>query len=58
MDAVEYIKAKKRVCNIFSKCKDCPLGKFKDGNCGEDNNAEAAVAALEKWLKENPEEEE
>jgi len=57
MDAVKYIKARKRACNKFSKCRDCPLGKFTDGNCGEDNNVEQAVEALEKWTKENPEEE-
>lgn len=57
MDAVEYIKAKRKACNTYSKCEACPLGIFPDGNCGEEGYEEVAVKVLEKWLKDNPEEE-
>ena len=57
MDAVEYIKAKKKACDTYSKCEACPLGNFPDGNCGEEGYEEQAVKALEKCLKENTDEE-
>ena len=50
MDAVEYLKARKRMCKALS-CDSCPICE----NCG---NAEIdplkAVEAVDQWAKEHP----
>lgn len=55
MDAINYIKAKGRMCESFnsSDClKNCPL----HGLCScEDADPETAVAVVKKWAKAHPE---
>jgi len=53
MDAVEYLKAKSRICKLGG-CGACILGKFDDGNCGTYDFPEQVVEIVEKWSKEHP----
>ena len=61
MDAVEYLKETKRMCDTVGDCRECPL---KSSNTvipcklvrdnWELTNPEKIVAIVEKWAKENP----
>lgn len=60
MDAVEYTKTLRRLCERQANCPECPLHE----NCEEDNygycngNAseyvEKSVHIVEQWAKDNP----
>lgn len=59
MDAVKYLKEKRRMCGEVGVCRDCPLNELKatDGmSCYEaiNNNPEEAVSIVEQWSKEHP----
>lgn len=64
MDAVEFVKGKARMTNACSmNCFDCPLSQNKNDKnvlCGilQRDYPEYTVEIVEKWSKENPEEEE
>lgn len=52
MDAVEFLKAKDRICNDFNcKNKYCILEKV----CEDPTKHEEEVKLVEQWLKNNPE---
>lgn len=56
MDALEFLKERKRICKSYEACGGCPL---KIGNCGlsasmSDEEYEKIIAAVEQWSKENP----
>ena len=51
MDAVEYIKADKRLCHSYESCIGCPLA---NGLCDPNNDPEEHVAIVEAWAKEHP----
>ena len=59
MDAVKFLKEKKRMCDKYSDCTGCPASekntKFDIG-CGslEEQFPEEFVAIVEKWSAENP----
>lgn len=54
MDAVEYIREKKRMCKMCRRCYGCNL-KTAELNCVtyEAENPEKAVEIVEKWSVEN-----
>ena len=60
MDAIEFMKEKKRMCKSYSECTEaCPLRKPMDENrltclgyCFA--HPEEAVSIVEKWSTENP----
>ena len=56
MDAVEFLKTLRRMCN--SECRECELGKRLGAldNCAlwQKANPEEAVAIVEQWAKEHP----
>lgn len=57
MDAVEYLKASKRICEAYETCKGCPLNREEcENDCTilEHELPEEAVRIVEKWGKENP----
>ena len=57
MDAVEYLKAKARMCYSTKECGDCPLDKINNTdniNCFDRYYEEEAVAIIEKWSAEHP----
>lgn len=56
MDALEFLKERKRMCNLHKACIECPLER---GNCGlstgkSDEEYERIITAVEKWSKEHP----
>ena len=62
MDAVEYLKTKRRLCKEHTECRGCPLNIEEHGYaigcpCGEleRDNMEEMVRRVEKWAKEHPE---
>lgn len=59
MDAVEYLKMRKRMCKNCLDCGDCPLGSHnvrKHVPCVEFEEAhpEQTVEIVEKWAAEHP----
>lgn len=55
MDAVEFLKAKIRMCSNMDNCTSCGLYKEHtdcDTRCF--NHPDEAVAAVEKWAAEHP----
>ena len=56
MDALEFLKERKRICKSYEACGGCPL---KIGNCGlsasmSDEEYERIITAVEQWSKEHP----
>ena len=59
MDAVEYLKMRKRMCDNNLDCADCPLYSYnieKSGRCVEfeEEHPEQIVEIVEKWAAEHP----
>lgn len=58
MDAVEFIKTKKRMCMHYQKCGcvGCPSIDHREMLCEDvvSENAEKAVEIVEEWLKTHP----
>lgn len=54
MDAIEYLKAKARMCVSVKECRNCPLDKINktyDINCFDRGFEEEATAIVEKWAE-------
>ena len=56
MDALEFLKERKRMCNSYKSCDSCPLA---EGHCvinhvTSDEDCKRIVAAVEQWSKEHP----
>lgn len=56
MDALEFLKERKRMCNCYEHCEGCPLERI---NCAlnavdSDEENEQVIAAVEQWSKEHP----
>lgn len=56
MDALEFLKERKRMCNSYKGCGGCPLER---GNCGlntstSNEKCERIITAVEQWSKEHP----
>lgn len=56
MDALEFLRERKRMCNLYKDCNGCPL---YDSNCVidsaiSDEDCERIAAAVEQWSKERP----
>lgn len=62
MTTVEYLKAKKRMCDRYidsaPTCEGCPLDNPDCTGCldYEETCLEEVIEKVEKWAKENPEE--
>lgn len=61
MSAREYLKARERLCaERLSNygCNGCPMLKHKGCDCEtiEDNHPDEAIAIVEEWAREHPEE--
>ena len=52
MDAVEYVKQRKRMCNYYGNCGDCPAGNYEW--CSSLNGIPKMVPIVEQWAKEHP----
>ena len=59
MDAVEFLKERKRLCEVYfekTECKECPLenmGCWTADFCADDS-CEKVIAIVEQWSKEHP----
>ena len=56
MDALEFLKERKRMYNSYDGCKGCP---FDDSKCVidstiSDEDCKRIVATVEQWSKEHP----
>lgn len=56
MDALEFLRERKRMCNYYSHCDGCPLD---DSKCviessTTDEDCKRIAAAIEQWSKEHP----
>ena len=56
MDALEFLKERRRMCDSHRGCKGCPL---EDGQCvvsdvAPDEDYKRIIAAVERWSKEHP----
>lgn len=56
MDALEFLKERRRMCLSYDTCKECPLdgAKCAPGSSTSDEEYEKIVAAVEQWSKEHP----
>lgn len=56
MDALEFLKECKRMCNSYKGCVGCP---FEKSHCvisyvTSDEDCESIIATVEQWSKEHP----
>lgn len=56
MDALEFVKERKRMCNSFKMCLSCPLSNdhCMIGDTDSEDDDKQIIAAVEKWSKEHP----
>lgn len=56
MDALEFLKERKRMCDYYSHCKGCPLdgSKCVIDSAVSDENCKRFAASVEQWSKEHP----
>lgn len=52
MDAVEYVKQRKRMCDYYVACSLCPAGQCK--GCASLDEIPNVVPIVEQWAKEHP----
>lgn len=58
MDALEFLKERKRMCICYEHCEGCPLERAR-ASCTLDQtdskeDYETVIATVEKWSKEHP----
>lgn len=56
MDALEFLKERKRMCSLHEACGECPL---RGAKCAlsistSDENYKRVIATVEQWSKEHP----
>lgn len=56
MDALEFLKERKRMCSLHKACGECPL---RGAKCAlsistSDENYKRAIATVEQWSKNHP----
>ena len=56
MDALEFLRERKRMCNLCKHCEGCPLERARCGlgTSASDEEYEKIIAAVEQWSKEHP----
>ena len=56
MDALEFLRERRRMCNSHRNCKGCPLedGKCVVGDVAPDEDYKRIITAVEQWSKEHP----
>lgn len=52
MDAVEYVKQRKRMCDYYNNCSECPAVGYEECSCL--NGIFKLVPIVEQWVKEHP----
>lgn len=56
MDALEFLRERKRMCNLCKHCEGCPLERAGCGlgTSASDEEYEKIIATVEQWSKEHP----
>ena len=56
MDALEFLKERKRMCNSYKSCGGCPLAESHCviSHLTSDEDCERIIATVEQWSKEHP----
>ena len=56
MDALEFLKERKRMCTSYCTCTGCPLEEAKCtlGSSASVEEYETIIATIEQWSKEHP----
>lgn len=56
MDALEFLRVRKRICYLYDECNDCPLKNTvcTDIETTSDKDFKRAIATVEQWSKEHP----
>ena len=56
MEALEFLRERKRMCNSYKNCDGCPLAESYCiiGPVTSDEDCERTIATVEKWSKERP----
>ena len=56
MDALEFLRERKRMCNLCKHCEGCPLERAGCGlgTSASDEEYEKLIATVEQWSKEHP----
>lgn len=56
MDALEFLRERKRMCNLCKHCEGCPLERAGCGlgTSASDEEYEKIIADVEQWSKEHP----
>ena len=52
MDAVEYVNRRRRMCDYYMNCGDCPACDYEW--CSSLNGIPKMVPIVEQWAKEHP----
>ena len=55
MDAVLYLKERRRMCTSYVECKDCPFTHKDECNDCEILTPEKAVEIVSQWSADHPE---
>lgn len=56
MDALEFLRERKRICDLQKDCNECPFGEAKCSvsNIMPDEDYKRVIATVEQWSKANP----
>lgn len=56
MEALEFLSERKRMCNSYKDCEDCPLDGYSCtfGSITSDEDYKKSIATIEQWSKEHP----
>lgn len=56
MDALKFMKERRRMCDYYSRCSECPRADEPNRNIEEmsDEELESLVNTVEQWSKEHP----
>ena len=56
MDALEFLRERRRMCNSYRNCEGCPLewGKCVVSDVAPDEDYKRIIAAVDQWSKEHP----
>ena len=56
MDALEFLRERKRMCNSYKSCDSCPLaeGRCVINHVTSDEECDRIIATVEQWSKEHP----
>ena len=57
MEFKEVVKIRRRICDYYEDCDDCPIGGFSPNCVGgllKVENTDSCERILEEWVKEHP----